>query len=171
VSSPRQDRVNALDRLRQAPPGLFERDGIRVVASSCIEAGMTAQALALFESGLRHHPRSGKAAVAVAEACLKTGDRAKARRHFELALEAAEEKADAAITSRRLDCVAAPGGAHRRRGGRERSVVLGREEERPGAHRQGERDRLGRLTLRLALQRTIEPSPLLVTLRFARCRP
>jgi hypothetical protein len=38
---------------------------------------------------------------------VKTGDRAKARRHFELALEAAEEKVDAAITNRRLEYVAA----------------------------------------------------------------
>jgi hypothetical protein len=34
---------------------------------------MLPQALALFESDLRDHPRSGKAAVAVAEACVKTG--------------------------------------------------------------------------------------------------
>jgi Tfp pilus assembly protein PilF len=51
-----------------------------------MDAGMLPQALALFESDLRDHPRSGKAAVAVAEAGVKTGDRAKARRHFELAL-------------------------------------------------------------------------------------
>ena len=99
--------VNDLDRLRQAHPGLFERGWIGFVASAFLEAGMMPQALALFESDLRDHPRSGKAAVMVAEASVKTGDRAKARRHFELALEAAEEKVDAAITNRRLEYVAA----------------------------------------------------------------
>jgi len=99
--------VNELDRLRREHPGLFERDWIGYFASSFLEAGMLPQALALFESDLRDHPRSGKAAVAVAEACVKTGDRAKARRHFELALEAAEEKVDAAITRRRLEYLAA----------------------------------------------------------------
>jgi hypothetical protein len=68
---------------------------------------MMPQALALFELDLRDHPRSGRAAVAVAEACVKTSDRAKARRHFELALEAAEEQVDAAITNRRLEYLAA----------------------------------------------------------------
>ena len=99
--------VNDLDRLRRDNPGLVERDWIGFVASAFLEGGMMPQALALFESDLRDHPRSGKAAVAVAEASLKTGDRAKARRHFELALEAAEEKVDAAITNRRLEYLAA----------------------------------------------------------------
>ncbi len=99
--------VNELDRLRRENPGLFVRDWIGYFASSFLEAGMMPQALALFEADLRDHPRSGKAAVAVAEACLKTGDRAKARRHFELALEAAEEKVDAAIANRRLEYLAA----------------------------------------------------------------
>ena len=81
--------MNALDRLRRDNPGLVERDWIGFVASLFLEAGMMPQALALFESDLRDHPRSGRAAVMVAEACLKTGDRAKARRHFELALQAA----------------------------------------------------------------------------------
>jgi CubicO group peptidase (beta-lactamase class C family) len=99
--------VNELDRLRREHPGLFERDWIGFFASSFLEAGMMPQALALFESDLRDHPRSGRAAVAVAEACVKTGDRAKAKSHFELALEAAEEKVDAAITNRRLEYLAA----------------------------------------------------------------
>ncbi len=99
--------VNELDRLRREHPGLFERGWVGYFASSFMEAGMLPQALALFESDLRDHPRSGKAAVMVAEASLKTGDRAKARRHFELALEAAEETVDAAITNRRLEYVAA----------------------------------------------------------------
>jgi hypothetical protein len=99
--------ANELDRLRREHPGFFERDWIGFVASSFMDAGMLPQALALLESDLRDQPRSGKAAVMVAEASLKTGDRAKARRHFELALEAAEEKVDAATTSRRLEYVAA----------------------------------------------------------------
>jgi len=57
--------VIALDRFRRENPGLFERDWIGFVASSFMEAGMLPQALALFESDLRDHPRSGKAAVAV----------------------------------------------------------------------------------------------------------
>jgi hypothetical protein len=77
--------VNELDRLRREHPGLVERDWLGFIASSFLEAGMLPQALALFESDLRDHPRSGKAAVAVADACVKTGDRAKARRNFELA--------------------------------------------------------------------------------------
>jgi hypothetical protein len=51
--------VNELDRLRREHPGLFERDWIGFFASPFLEAGMTAQALALFESDLRDHPRSG----------------------------------------------------------------------------------------------------------------
>jgi hypothetical protein len=65
--------VNDLDRLRLAHPGLFERGWIGFVASAFLEAGMMPQALALFEADLRDHPRSGKAAVAVAEAGVKTG--------------------------------------------------------------------------------------------------
>ena len=65
--------VNGLDRLRREHPGLVERDRIGFVASSFMDAGMLPQALALLESDLRDHPRSGKAAVAVAEACVKTG--------------------------------------------------------------------------------------------------
>jgi len=65
--------VNGLDRLRRGHPGLVERDRIGFVASSFMDAGMLPQALALLESDLRDHPRSGKAAVAVAEACVKTG--------------------------------------------------------------------------------------------------
>jgi CubicO group peptidase (beta-lactamase class C family) len=99
--------VNELDRLRRENPGLFVRDWVGYFASSFLEAGMMPQALALLEADLRDHPRSGKAAVAVAEACLKTGDRAKARRHFELALDAAEEKVDAAVAKRRLEYLAA----------------------------------------------------------------
>jgi hypothetical protein len=39
----------------------------------------------------------------MAEACLKMGERAKARRRFELAVEAVEEQVDAAIINRRLE--------------------------------------------------------------------
>ena len=49
-------------------------------------AGMLPEALALFACDLRDHPRSGQAAAAGAGACLKAGDRAHAKRHFELAL-------------------------------------------------------------------------------------
>jgi hypothetical protein len=65
--------VNELDRLRREHPGLVERDRIGFVASSFMDAGMLPQALALLESDLPDHPRSGKAAVAVAEAGVKTG--------------------------------------------------------------------------------------------------
>jgi len=65
--------VNDLDRLRRDNPGLVEHDWIGFVASSFMDAGMLPQALALFETDLRDHPRSGQAAVAVAEACVKTG--------------------------------------------------------------------------------------------------
>ena len=88
--------VNDLDRLRRAHPGLFERGWIRFVASAFLEAGMMPQALALFESDLRDHPQSGRAAVMVAEACVKTGDRARlltSARSWEVCLEGAHRGA------------------------------------------------------------------------------
>ena len=46
---------------------------------------MLPQALALFGSDLRDHPRSGQAAAAAPGAHLKAGGRVNARRHFEFA--------------------------------------------------------------------------------------
>ena len=99
--------MTELKRLQQQYPGMFDRGLTRYVAESFQEAGMVPQALALLEYDLEEHPRSGKAAVAVAEAYLKMGDRARARRNFELALQAKEEQVDNAVVSRRLEYVAA----------------------------------------------------------------
>jgi hypothetical protein len=99
--------VKELDRLKRENPGLFERNWVGFFAESLQDAGMMAEALALLEADLGEHPRSGKAALAVAEACLKTGDRMQAKRNFELALKATEEVVDAAVVNRRLEYLAA----------------------------------------------------------------
>ena len=101
------EAVKDLDRLRQEQPGLFERDWIGFLAESFQDAGMMPEAVALLEFDLGEHQSSGKAALAVAEARLKTGDRAQAMRNFELALKATDDQVDAALVNRRLEYLAA----------------------------------------------------------------
>ena len=99
--------VKELKRLKREYPGMFDRSWIGYLAESFQEAGMIPHARALLEYDLQEHPRSGKAALALAEAYLKAGDRVQARRNFELALQATEEPVDKTAVRQRLQYIAA----------------------------------------------------------------
>lgn len=99
--------VKELKGLKRKYPGMFERGWLGYFAETFQEAGLTPHAIALLEYDLEEHPRSGKAAFAAAEALLSSGDRARARRFFELSLQATEEQVDKAVVEGRLAYISA----------------------------------------------------------------
>jgi hypothetical protein len=99
--------VGELESLKRKHPGMLERGWIGYFAECFQEAGMVPQALALLEYDSEENPRSGSAALAAAEAYMKTGDRLRARRFFERALSAEDEPVDKEAVSGRLEYIAA----------------------------------------------------------------
>ena len=99
--------VNELKELRLKNPDLFKSGWINYFAECFQNADMIPRALALFEFNSEDNPRSGTAALSAAEGYMKTGDMAKAKRFFERALSASEEKVDTASVAGRLEYIAA----------------------------------------------------------------
>jgi CubicO group peptidase (beta-lactamase class C family) len=88
-------------------PGVFDRDAIGFLAETLLEAGLAPQAIALLESNAREHPRSGSAQADLGKVYLAQGDRTRARKAFETARAAEEDKVEASVIEWNLEDIRA----------------------------------------------------------------
>ncbi len=99
--------ANELKGLMGKNPGIFDRDAIAFLAETLLEAGLAPQAIALLDSNAREHPRSGSAQADLGKLYLAQGDRIRARKAFELARAAEEDKVEPSVIEWNLADIAA----------------------------------------------------------------